>query len=78
MNANLHPDETADPAASIPVLLSAAALARKLDISETPVAAAIAAGRLTPDAVLTRGSCASPSPLFALARLTELRVALGR
>jgi hypothetical protein len=78
MKDDLNPYEPAAPAASVPTLLTAAALARKLDISETPVAAAIAAGRLTPDAVLTRGSCASPSPLFALARLTELRVALGR
>jgi hypothetical protein len=78
MNASLHTDDAADTAAAIPTLITAAGLARKLDISETPVAAAIAAGRLLPDAVLTRGSCASPSPLFDLGRLAELRGALGR
>jgi hypothetical protein len=78
MNATLHTDESADTATAIPTLITAAGLARKFDISETPVAAAIAAGHLKPDAVLARGSCASPSPLFAITRLAELRAVLGR
>lgn len=77
MNANLIVNETAAPV-PVPVLLSVAALSRKLDVSETPVAAAIADGRLHPDAVLLRGARAGTSPLFDLNRLAEIREALAR
>lgn len=72
MNANLLANETT-VAAAIPVLVSTASLARKLDVSATPIVAAVEDGRLQPAALLDRGSAAGQSPLFDLQRLAEIR-----
>ncbi len=76
MNANLPKTDSAqDP---LPILLSVAALSRRLDVSETPIAAAIADGRLTPDAMLARSASTNPSALFSANRVAEIREVLFR
>lgn len=68
-----------DPTAeAVALLVSTDGLARRLDCSPSPIASALSAGRITPDALLVTGALSAPRPLFSLGRIEQLRAALTR